>query len=88
MSNGRRYTISTTRSAEKDIEDLPRKVQSRVSDAILALEENPRHRGSRKLKARPGYRVRVGDYRVVFDIDDESGQVVILAVGHRRDIYG
>jgi len=57
--------------------------------AILGLKSNPRPPGSRKLRYSTigGYRLRVGDYRVIYDIDDEQREIVILRVMHRRDIY-
>jgi mRNA interferase RelE/StbE len=63
------------------------KAHQRVSKKILSLENNPRPRGSHKLRAGGGYRIRVGDYRVLYDVDDSAKKVTIYAVGHRRDVY-
>ena len=54
---------------------------------MLALAENPRPSGVVKLSGREGWRIRIGDYRVIFMIDDAKKEVVIYAIGHRREIY-
>jgi len=51
------------------------------------LEENPRPPGSKKLKGRAGYRLRIGDYRVIYEIEDNILRVIVIDVGHRKDIY-
>jgi mRNA interferase RelE/StbE len=58
-----------------------------VYEAIERLQEEPRPPGCRKLSDREGWRLRVGDYRVIYEIDDEQRTVTVLQVGHRRDIY-
>lgn len=62
-------------------------VYERVKEVIINLDENPRPSGCKKLTAREGWRIQVGDYRVVYEIDDKAKKVVILHVGHRRDVY-
>jgi mRNA interferase RelE/StbE len=76
-------------SAEKDIRRLSRDVRECVASAILALREEPRPSGVRELKGRgeEGWRIRVGNYRVVYQIDDSLRQVTIFRVRHRRDVY-
>ncbi|HXH10050.1 MAG TPA: type II toxin-antitoxin system RelE/ParE family toxin [Alphaproteobacteria bacterium] len=59
----------------------------RVRDAIRALGQDPRPPGSRKLIGRDGWRLRVGDYRTIDDIDDTQRIVTVLHIGHRRDVY-
>ncbi|MDQ3658198.1 MAG: type II toxin-antitoxin system RelE/ParE family toxin [Actinomycetota bacterium] len=59
----------------------------RVTQTIDGLARTPRPRGSRKLQDREGRRVRVGDYSVIYEVDDERQLVAVLQVGHRRDIY-
>ncbi len=81
------YKVLIKASAEKDIRRLPRNVRERVASAILALREEPRPPGVRKLKGKEGWRIRVGDYRVVYQIDDTLRQVTIYRVRHRRDVY-
>ena len=83
------YQVLIKASAEKDIRRLPRDVRARVAAAILALHEEPRPAGVHKLKGRgeEGWRMRVGDYCVVYRIDDSLRQVTIYGVRHRREVY-
>lgn len=59
----------------------------RLRDTIRSLGEEPRPRGSKKLVARDGWRLRVGDYRVAYEVDDRAPSVTVLDIGHRRDVY-
>jgi mRNA interferase RelE/StbE len=87
MSKRGGYTVRIKRSAEKEMDLLPEKTFSRVAEAILRLERNPRPRGSKKLRGAQDYRLRVGQYRVLYSVDDGERVVVISAVGDRRDVY-
>jgi len=82
------YEVRIISSAEKEMNRLPKTVHARLSKKILSLEDNPRPRGVRKLGGREEYRLRVGDYRILYTIDDRNHIVTILAVGHRREVYG
>lgn len=81
------YTVTIKRSAEREMGALPDKVFERVADSIISLESDPRKPGSKKLRGSNHYRVRAGDYRILYTIDDENLSVEIVAVGHRRDVY-
>lgn len=83
------YQIIFGRSAEKDLEQLPLKETKRISKVIDELAKEPRPIGSKKLKGtdRNLWRVRIGDYRVVYNINDTIKIVDIRKVGHRKDIY-
>jgi mRNA interferase RelE/StbE len=81
------YRLEIKRSAEKEIRGLSKDVASRIVDAIRGLGTEPRGQGSRKLAGAEGYRVRVGVYRILYTIDDSARVVMIVAVGHRREIY-
>lgn len=83
------YQVLIKTSAERDVRRLPGDVRERVASAILALQEEPRPPGVRKLKGRDrgGWRIRVGNYRVVYGIDDNLRQVIVYRVRHRRDVY-
>jgi mRNA interferase RelE/StbE len=70
------------------VERLPDQVYERVDGAILSLAEDSRPPGCVRLKGREEWRIRVGDYRIVYGIDDEQRVVEILNVAHRRDVYG
>ena len=74
-------------SANKELAALPTKIQSQVANVLLKLGENPHPSGSIKLKGREGYRVRSGDYRILYTVDNSASSVMILAIGHRREIY-
>ena len=87
MTNGLRYSLRIKRSAEKDMDRLSAAVFDRLAEAILQLESEPRPHGSRKLRGTEEYRLRVGSYRILYTVDDATRTVVIVAVGHRRDIY-
>lgn len=82
-----RYIVNILRRAQKQLARLPLPIYRRVVEAIFALALVPRPPGALKLTGRPGWRIRVGDVRVIYEIDDEKRIVTILDIGHRRDIY-
>ena len=82
-----RYRLSVTRAAESDLDKLPPPVHRRIERSLDILREYPRHRNVRKLRGQDGYRLRVGDYRVLFTIDDTNGVISVFAVAHRREAY-
>ncbi len=81
------YALTILRRAQKELSDLPREQYVRVRDAIRKLAEEPRPDGSRKLAGRTGWRIPVGSYRVIYEIDDPNHAITILHIGHRRDVY-
>lgn len=81
------YEVIIERKARRAIARLPLAVYGRVMGAIDGLAENPRPRNSRQLQDRPGRRLRVGDYRVVYDVDDDRREVFIAEVWHRQRGY-
>jgi mRNA interferase RelE/StbE len=81
------YSIRIRASAERDMKALPSEAFRRVSEAILTLEAAPRPRTCKRLRGREGYRMRVGDYRILYVVDDASHAVDVVAVGHRKDVY-
>jgi len=81
------WQIDIARDARKELAGLQPQMQVRISKAILALEANPFPSGCKKLKNRDGFRIRVGDYRVLFFADAKAKQIVISAIGHRREVY-
>jgi len=83
------YKIKIKRSAERDLKRFPNALFLRINQHILALRDNPRPPGVRKLQGDlEGWRVRVGDYRIVYQVDDDAKTVTIVRVRHRRDVYG
>ena len=82
------YRVIVARSARKELERLPRAVSDRVLDALERLQEQPRPLGSKKLRGSEDlWRVRIGDYRVVYAIADDRRVVDVLVIRHRRDVY-
>jgi len=82
-----KYEVRIVPAAERELDKLPAPVHMRISRRILSLEDNPRPRGAKKLSGREEYRLRVGDYRVLYTIDDKGCMVTVFAVGHRREVY-
>lgn len=82
-----KYTIVLNRAAEKELEKLAAPIYDRLSLRILSLEDDPRPRGASKLSGREEYRLRAGDYRVLFTVDDKKAVVTVFAVGHRKDVH-
>ena len=81
------YTIYISRRAQRELAKLPGDVYERVRDSVRALAHIPRPPGCLKLKNREGWRIRIGDYRVIYEIDDDQQNVTIFHIGHRRDVY-
>lgn len=82
------YLVTFAASAKKELRDLPTDVIGRMVPKIRELSNNPRPVGSKKLHGyRNRWRIRVGDYRVVYAIDDEGRAVDITRIAHRKDVY-
>ncbi len=82
------YTITFTQSARKELEHLSAAVVNRIFPRIAALAQNPRPRGCRKIQSTgPLWRIRVGDYRVIYAISDQEQVIDIVAVRHRSKAY-
>lgn len=82
-----RYEVFILRRAQKQLAQVPPRDYERVKNSILALADMPRPHGCLKLTGRPGWRVRVGDYRVIYEIDDSKHKLTVLDVGNRREVY-
>jgi mRNA interferase RelE/StbE len=81
------FTVLFTASATKSFHALSAEVQGRMKPKIDALASNPHPPGAKKLQGEEAYRIRVGDYRVVYEIKGKQLIVLVLRIGHRRDIY-
>ena len=81
------HKIEILRSAQKQLSKIERKDQSRIIKAIRELAEEPRLQGSKKLSGRPAWRIRIGSYRVIYEIQDDRCLVLVIDIGHRREIY-
>jgi len=82
-----KYKITIKKSAAKELEDIPKKDLRKIIKPIQSLAQNPRHQGAQKLSAKEQYRVRQGDYRIVYSIEDKDSIIDIVKIGHRREIY-
>lgn len=78
--------LSLIKSAQKELDKLPDKIALRISKKILDLAQNPYIQGN-KLEGSESYRARIGKYRVVYTIDKNNKEILIIKIGHRREIY-
>lgn len=82
------YTIVVSRIAEKQLEQLPKPAANAVWEKIRSLATDPRPKGCKKLQGyEREYRIRSGDYRVVYRVEDDVLVIEVIGVGHRKDIY-
>jgi mRNA interferase RelE/StbE len=81
------YTVVLSKKAQKQLDAFSETIVLPIIEAITALEQNPRPIGCKKLKGRDGYRIRTGNYRIIYDIFDTELIVDVIALGHRKDIY-
>lgn len=81
------YSIKIKKSAEKEIIKVPQPDRSRVAKKIMRLHADPRPIGCEKLKGENNYRIRQGDYRIVYEIEDNRKIVHIIKVGRRSEVY-
>ncbi len=82
-----KYTAVLSKKAQKQLDKLSDTIAVPILDAIAGLEENPRPAGYKKLKGRDGYRIRTGNYRIIYAIFDNVLLVDVINLGHRKDIY-
>lgn len=82
-----KYQVFIERYAVKQILKLDKNVIPLIKSAIAGLADNPRPFGYKKLKGEEAYRIRVGAYRIIYEIDDHKIIVTVVSVGHRKDIY-
>lgn len=82
-----RYEVLIEPAARRVLTKLPQNIQARLMAQIEALSVNPRPHGAIKLSGQEAYRVRVGDFRIIYAVIDRRLLVVVVKVGHRRDVY-
>jgi mRNA interferase RelE/StbE len=82
-----KYTITISRQAQKYLDKLPDNIAEPILRAVASLKDNPRPHGYKKLTGRDGYRVRVGNYRIIYEIFDKILVVEVIDLGHRKEIY-
>lgn len=81
------YKVFIKPSAAKELEAVPKKDRLRIVEKVQALSSNPRPPGCEKLSGEEKYRIRQGNYRVLYSIEDEAIIVIIVKIAHRRDVY-
>lgn len=81
------YTVLILPSAQKQLSKLPNAIATRIEDKMMELEHDPRPPGCKKLKGRDAWRIRIGDYRAIYEIHDGKLIVTVITVGHRREVY-
>lgn len=81
------YKVFLKRSAEKELRSLPARDMARVVEKIKNLQGQPRPHGCEKMEGGERYRVRQGDWRILYTIDDTEKSVMIFKIGNRREVY-
>ncbi|MBI2856920.1 MAG: type II toxin-antitoxin system RelE/ParE family toxin [Chloroflexi bacterium] len=81
------YSVEIRRRAQRALDRLPRADFQAVVEAVKGLAEAPRPRGIEKVKSTGLWRIRRGDYRIIFALDDDQQLVTVVRIGHRREIY-
>lgn len=81
------YSVLISNKAEKSLKKLPPEVYQKIRSALKSLKQNPLPFGSKKLKARDGYRLRVGAYRILYKIKKDELIILVITISHRKESY-
>lgn len=81
------YRLAIKKSAERELRGVPQRDLRRIVNRIQGLASNPRPPGNEKLSGQERYRLRQGDYRIVYGVDDDQRIVEVVKIGHRREVY-
>ncbi|MFH0800235.1 MAG: type II toxin-antitoxin system RelE/ParE family toxin [Pseudomonadota bacterium] len=81
------YRVEIETSAIREFQKLPKEAKASLGDVLDNLEREPRPLGAKKLINQEGYRIRKGDYRILYAVDDKALVVQVYRIGHRRDVY-
>jgi mRNA interferase RelE/StbE len=81
------YSVLIVPSALKFLKKLPESIKKIIDKKIISLSENPRPPGCKKLIADEAWRVRIGDYRIIYEIHDDKITVIVIKIGNRKDVY-
>ena len=81
------YRLLLKKSAERELRKIPKADLQRITERIKELPAIPRPSGSEKLAGQDSYRIRQGDYRIVYTVDDDHRLIEIIKIGHRREVY-
>ena len=81
------YALFIEKRAQRTLSRIARQDRERIADAIRRLADEPRPPGVKKLSGRDAWRIRVGDYRILYEIYDERLVILVVDIGHRREVY-
>ncbi len=81
------YQVNLPKTVQKQLNALPQEIKQRILKSLVQLQEEPRPVNSLQMKGGQGFRLRIGDYRVLYDIDDSKQILNLRRIGHRREIY-
>ena len=81
------YKVRIEKKAQKKLAKISNPYYSKIKSAVLDLAQNPRPKGYKKLKGREAFRIRVADYRIIYEIEDHILLVDVIDLGHRKNIY-
>jgi mRNA interferase RelE/StbE len=81
------FRVFLRKRAQKEVDRLPANIFDRILETLDSLRSEPRPHGAKKLSGLPEWRVRIGDYRILYRIDDSERTLEIVSVGHRREVY-
>jgi mRNA interferase RelE/StbE len=82
-----KYAVEFTSRAKKNLSLVPKRDAAKIVEKVVLLLDEPRPRWMEKLKARPGFRISVGNYRIVYSVDDNKKLISILDINDRKDVY-
>ena len=82
-----KFQVILPKSVQKELDRLPDEIATRILARLSALEATPRPADVKKLKGRDAWRIRMSDYRVIYEIHDRVSQIIVITVGHRREVY-
>lgn len=81
------YKVLLKKSVEKELDNLPENIYKRILSRLFSLKENPRPSNTKKLRGDVGFRIRVGDYRILYEIEDKRKIVEVYSIAHTREVY-
>lgn len=87
MASSEPYSVYTSRAADRQLEKLPAQERERMEQAIYDLGDDPYPSGAVKVQGSSGYRIRRGDYRAIYEVDEQAREVTVTKVAHRREAY-
>ena len=81
------YAVSIRRSAQKELQSIPSPFHENITEKVLSLGSTPRPPGCKILRGSDKWRIRIGNYRLIYEIDDGAKAVIVIKIAHRSDVY-